>query len=174
MKKHRIYHALTLLYAREMLQIKSGQEQSLMDKNIPHDWISWDNDESHTYVASDFEWVLVPDFSISEIGDQNFIEEMKSYLDDEIHGMLEYAKLPNNATSNDARNVEEHRLADWIALEHDLSHGGYIKEPVQIALIQAPDADFKRNSILDGWHRIAGTVKHGKTTIPAYIGTLKK
>lgn len=141
---------------------------------ISSDWIDWGADEHPELTADDFDWVLEPEFPIVSIGGQRLIDELFNFIDYEISGLLEDYGYAEDVTPEEVAADGDGRLAGWIQLDKDVAGGQVINEPVQIALVNAPDADYPRSSICDGWHRIATVIKYGGTTIPAYVGRLKK
>lgn len=136
---------------------------------INPDWIIWDADEHSEYQAKDLVWTLVPEYPIEKIGGKGFIERMKNFLDEEIHGMLESMDLPKDATSELVASSGEGRLAGWIELDSQISRGKAIQEEVHIAEIPCEEEP-NRNCLCDGWHRIAAAIKYGRSTVPAYVG----
>lgn len=129
-----------------------------MSELVPAEWIEWDADCHLELTVDDFEWVLDPSFPILEIGGQRFIDEMADYLDSEIEN-----------THKD----EDSRVLTWVLLDKELEVGGSIEEPVQIALVDYTGDLYPRKSVCGGWHRIGAAVKHGRTTLPAYVGRRK-
>lgn len=140
---------------------------------IPSDWIDWCADEHPELSAGDFDWAFNPEFPILEIGGQRFVDEMVNWADAEISGLLDDYCCPQDASIEMVGSEVDGRLAGWMQLDKDLSEGKVVEEPVNIALVNAQDANYERNSICDDWHRIAIAIKHKKATIPAYVGTLK-
>lgn len=140
---------------------------------ISSEWIDWCADEHPELTASDLEWTFEPNFPISRIGGQVFVDEMSGYLDEEIRDMLGDLGFSKDASITEVASNGEGRVAGWMQLDQELSSGKAIEEPVQIAMVSAPDTEHPRNSICDGWHRVGAAIKHGHKTIPAYVGRLK-
>lgn len=136
---------------------------------INPDWIIWDADTNSKYQAKDLIWSLDLEYPIEKLGGKTFIDQMKNYLDEEIQGMLKSMSFPEDASSELVASFGESRLAGWMDLDNQLSKGEPIQEELHIAEIPCED-DPSRNCLCDGWHRIAAAIKHGKITIPAYVG----
>ena len=135
-------------------------------------WIIWDADEHSTIRREDLEWRRVPNYPLSRIGGNAFLEKMKDYLDTEIASHLKGAGLPLNATIEEVMAAGEHRLAGWMALDKDIANGLPFQEEVHIPEVPCEDEP-DRNCIGDGWHRIGAAIKHGRVTIPAFVGRKK-
>ena len=136
---------------------------------INPDWIMWDADKHSKYQARDLIWTLEPEYPIKNIGGKGFIEQMKSYLDNEINGTIKSMGFPEGASSDLVASGGESRLAGWIDLDSQLSRGEDIQEELHVAEIPCEE-DQNRKCLCDGWHRIAAAIKHGRSTVPAYVG----